>query len=305
MGRTPQINVFERRCSLPLSGALMNDRPKMLLAIQSVPSSTDLVDQAAAWAEQLGHTLHLMTIVYRRAGVDRFGGMQMGGERSSIPRETKYWLNEMADRIPVSVRGGVEIVLGEPAPCLIEASKSAELLVMGTHHRANASPLFLGSVTEAVVRGAQCPVMVLSPGARRIPVDGAVNVRLPVDPRHLNSGGIEWLAQHLPNADATAVFAVPWLRIFGQNPEAGTRIHDAAKDQLGKALTEAGHGTVTQKVVVREEANSGDAIAGEAAQAQADLIVLPRRASSGLVHAIVGSVADRTVRAATMTVVVV
>jgi nucleotide-binding universal stress UspA family protein len=283
----------------------MNDRPKMLLAIQSAPSSTDLVEQASAWAERLGHTLHLITIVDRRSGVDRFGGMEVGGGNSPIPRETNYWLHEMADRIPAAVRGGAEMARGATAPCLIEASKTAALLVVGTHHRANASRLFLGSVAESVVRAAQCPVMMLSPKARRLPADGPVRVRLPVHPLHANFGGIEWLAQHLPKADATAVYAVPWRRNVGSSPAAGDDMQDAARDQLNAALAEAGHGDLSQQVVVREETNSGDAIAGEAAQANADLIVLPRRAQSSLLHSIMGSVAERTVRAATMTVVVV
>jgi nucleotide-binding universal stress UspA family protein len=147
--------------------------------------------------------------------------------------------------------------------------------------------------------------MVLSRGARSLPVDGSIKVRLPVDPSHANTGGIEWLAQHLPEADATAVFALPWLRIFGPSPETGSSIYDAASKQLRNALDEAGHTMVPQLILVREEVNSGDAIAHEASEARADLSVLPTRGRTGVLHAIMGSVAERTVRAADITVVVV
>lgn len=287
----------------------MNDRPKMLLALQAESSSTDLVDQASEWAERLDHELHLTTVVDSLFGVDPFVGMNVPNtmrlEQAASARETQKWLNDLSERIPQKVRGGVEVITGDTAASLIEASKSVDLLVVGTHHRTSAARLFLGSVAEAVVRGAECPVMVLTRGARSLPVDGSITVRLPIDPSHANTGGIEWLAQHLPEADATAVYALPWLRIFGPSPETGNSIYDAATDQLRNALEQEGHGKVPQLILVREEMNSGDAIAHEASEARADLIVLPTRGRSGVLHAIMGSVAERTVRAADITVVVV
>ncbi len=284
----------------------MNDRPKMLLALQAEPSSTDLVDQASVWAERLGHTLDLTTIVEMRVDLDPLVGMDtMRIENLTIQRKTDAWLREMSSRIPAEFRGGVDMMTGDIAASLIEASKSVELLVVGTHHRTSAARLFLGSVAEAVVRGAECPVMVLTSGARSLPVDGSVKVRLPIDPWHANTGGVEWLAQHIPTADATAVYALPWLRIFGPNPESGSDIYDAARDLLQDALEQEGHGKLPQLILVREEANSGDAIAHEADEVRADLIVLPTRGRSGILHAVLGSVAERTVRAATMAVVVV
>ena len=147
--------------------------------------------------------------------------------------------------------------------------------------------------------------MVLSTGSRSLPVDGSVKVRLPIDPSRPDTAGIDWLAQNMPKADATAVYAVPWLRIFGPNPQSGTRVFNAASEALRTALEQAGHGAVAQLVVIREEGNSGDAIASEAAEAHADLIVLPTQRRSGPLRAVLGSVAERTVRAATMAVVVV
>ncbi len=287
----------------------MNDRPKMLLALQAEPSSADLVDQASAWAERLGHTLHLTTVVDRRFGVDPFVGMEgmftMQMDALPFVPDPQDWLNELLERIPAAVRGGVQTRKGDAATSLIQASKSVDLLVVGTHHRTSAARLFLGSVAEAVVRCADCPVMVLSNKARSLPVDGSIKVRLPIDPWHANTGGIEWLAQHIPDADATAVYALPWLRIFGPSPEGGSDVYDAARDLLGDALEKGGHGKLPHVILVREEVNSGDALAHEAAEARADLIVLPTRGRTGILHAVMGSVAERTVRAANTTVVVV
>ena len=200
----------------------MNDRPKMLLALQAEPSSTDLVDQASEWAERLGHTLHLTTVVDLRFGVDPFVGMDgmftMQMEHLPTEPKTQEWLNKLSERIPAAVRGSVQVLTGDISTALVEASKTVELLAVGTHHRTSAARLFLGSVAEAVVRSAECPVMVLSSSARSLPVDGSVKVRLPIDPSHANTTGIEWLAEHVPDADATVVFALPWLRVFGPSP---------------------------------------------------------------------------------------
>ncbi|MFT6160957.1 MAG: nucleotide-binding universal stress UspA family protein [Myxococcota bacterium] len=293
----------------PNAGVPMNNQPKMLLALQDEPASTDLVDQASAWAERLGHTLHLTTIVATHFGVDPFVGMdgmftvQMAA--LPVPPDTLDWLHELAERIPAAVRGGVEITTGDVVTSLIEASKSVELLAVGTHHRTGAARLFLGSTAEAVVRASECPVMVLSNDARSLPVDGTVKVRLPIDPSHANTGGIEWLAEYVPDADATAVYALPWLRIFGSSLETASSVYDAASDHLRVALEKEGHGKLPQLILVSEEVNSGDVIAHEADEARADLIVLPTRGRSGILHAVMGSVAERTVRAATMTVVVI
>lgn len=287
----------------------MSDRPKMLLALQTTPSSVELVDQAAAWAARLGYVLHLVTIADKRLALDPFDALDGSFFGNSTgrppPRETEYWLKEMADRIPATVRGGVQVLVGDVAPTLIQASKDVQLLVVGTHHRAKQSRLFLGFVTEAVVRGAECPVMVLSRAAGPVASQGPVKVRLPVDPLNVNVAGIDWLTAHLPGADATAVYVVPWLTIFGPNPREGTHVHTVAQDKLRAALSDVGHGGLSQLVVVRDETNSGDALTSEAQEAGADLLVIPTQGRSALRHAVMGSVAERIVRVAQITVVVV
>ncbi|MFT6376238.1 MAG: nucleotide-binding universal stress UspA family protein [bacterium] len=226
----------------------MNDCPKMLLAPQAEPASTDLVDQASAWAERHGHTLHLTTVVEMRFDLAPIVGMDtLRIEQLSIQRKTDAWLNEMSERIP------------------------------------------------AAVRRTECSVMGLSKDAHSLPVDGSVNVRLPIDPWHANTGGTEWLAQHIPDADATAVHALTWLRIFGLSTEGGSHIYGAARDLLHSALEEEGHGKVPQLNLVREAVNGGAAIAHEAADVRADLIVPPTRRRSGILHAVMRSVAQRVV----------
>jgi nucleotide-binding universal stress UspA family protein len=54
---------------------------------------------------------------------------------------------------------------GDPGESIVEASEaeSADLIVVGTHERGTVGRLFLGSVSDHVVRHARCPVMVVRP----------------------------------------------------------------------------------------------------------------------------------------------
>jgi nucleotide-binding universal stress UspA family protein len=54
---------------------------------------------------------------------------------------------------------------GDAGESIVEAAAAehADLIVVGTHGRGTVGRLFLGSVSEHVVRNARCPVMVVRP----------------------------------------------------------------------------------------------------------------------------------------------
>jgi nucleotide-binding universal stress UspA family protein len=54
---------------------------------------------------------------------------------------------------------------GDAGEGIVEAAEaeSADLIVVGTHERGAVGRLFLGSVSDHVVRHARCPVMVVRP----------------------------------------------------------------------------------------------------------------------------------------------
>lgn len=53
------------------------------------------------------------------------------------------------------------VVEGHPAPVLVEASKGADLLVVGSRGHGEFAGMLLGSVSEHCVSNAPCPVLVL------------------------------------------------------------------------------------------------------------------------------------------------
>lgn len=61
------------------------------------------------------------------------------------------------------------VVEGEPAEAIRDAAtkSGAELIVMGSHGHSQVRHFLLGSVTEAVIRGSDIPVLVVRPGRGR------------------------------------------------------------------------------------------------------------------------------------------
>jgi nucleotide-binding universal stress UspA family protein len=57
------------------------------------------------------------------------------------------------------------IVQNHPVDELLEQSKAAELVVVGSHGRNVLARSVLGSVSAALVTRAECPVAVLRPGS--------------------------------------------------------------------------------------------------------------------------------------------
>jgi nucleotide-binding universal stress UspA family protein len=63
-----------------------------------------------------------------------------------------------AEHTGIAVEG--RVVSGHPAPTLVEASKGADLLVVGSRGHGQFVGMLLGSVSEFCVRNAECPVLV-------------------------------------------------------------------------------------------------------------------------------------------------
>jgi nucleotide-binding universal stress UspA family protein len=72
----------------------------------------------------------------------------------------------LARRTGISVDG--RLVPGPAAAALVEVSKHAPMLVVGSHGRGGLAGIVLGSVSTACVHHAHCPVVVVPPAEREI-----------------------------------------------------------------------------------------------------------------------------------------
>lgn len=73
----------------------------------------------------------------------------------------------------------------------------ADLIVVGTHGRHGVARWLLGSVAEAVVRQATCPVLVIPPLPKELPVP-AIEPPCPacVEARQQSAGAEQWCSRH-------------------------------------------------------------------------------------------------------------
>ena len=82
-------------------------------------------------------------------------------EESRLAAEemTAKALSQLGDAQPSSVT--VRVIIGFPAPALIEASRTADLMVVGSRGGGGFGKLLVGSVSNQVVHHAHCPIVVV------------------------------------------------------------------------------------------------------------------------------------------------
>ncbi len=85
--------------------------------------------------------------------------------RLDVTREVDHFLAKAATR-PSQL--SVRVEAGEPSDLILQVAKEGrvDLIVMGTHGRTGLSRLLIGSVAEAVLRRATCPVLTIRVPAR-------------------------------------------------------------------------------------------------------------------------------------------
>jgi nucleotide-binding universal stress UspA family protein len=88
---------------------------------------------------------------------------------------------------------------GDVETMLLERSKEidADIIVVGAHGRPLVERLFLGSVTERIVRCADRPVLIVPPGVEGLGVSGdgkasALRIMVALDGRRASDGGVEF-----------------------------------------------------------------------------------------------------------------
>ena len=123
----------------------------ILLATDASPASVAAEDQAIELAARLVARLVVLSVV----------------SGSPTAREARQLAVEAI--VQRARAGGAEATGltwdGDAGEAIVEAAdaEAADLIVVGTHERGAVGRLFLGSVSDHVVRHARCPVMVVRP----------------------------------------------------------------------------------------------------------------------------------------------
>jgi nucleotide-binding universal stress UspA family protein len=250
--------------------------------------------------------------------VPTFESMQVRGDIvepihlvTPMPREQV--LDEMSrflNLATLSPRANALAETGDPQATIIDQALStrADLIVMGTHGRRGFKRLVLGSVAEAVLREAPCPVLTVPPHARAGVSDTVTFKRIlcPIDfsPSALQALGfaldlarqsdgrvtlmrvVEWLEEEEPRASAH--FNVPEYRRY---------VVDDTQERLRNVVAEESRTWVEiDDLVVFGRAYREILRAAESKPA--DLIVMGAQGRGGLGLALFGSTTQQVVRGA-------
>jgi nucleotide-binding universal stress UspA family protein len=226
-------------------------------------------------------------------------------------------LQRMAARVPKDVRVDLRVHEAERVHQEILAqlvATHADLLVVGTHGRSGFQHLFLGSITEKVVRKAGCPTLVVPPRAPDVPPDAPVRLTRVLCPVDFSDSSLKAFARaRVLAAEADARLTL--LHVVDIAPELTDnamlasidvdRIRTAAEAEARRRLNELAReaGPGIEAVVVSGSARKQ--VLRRAVEEKSDLIVLGVHGRGALDLSLFGSTTNHVIRGATCPVLIV
>jgi nucleotide-binding universal stress UspA family protein len=194
-----------------------------------------------------------------------------------------------------------------PARALIEASATADLLVVGARGLGGFKGLLLGSVSQHCLHHASCPVAVVRDDTTSRPATHRVVVGIDGSPSSLDA--LRWATEEAALRHAELIVVHAWqLPYGGVHPFVGDaydtalfqRAADGVVDEALAHTDAPGRVSVSRRVV-----NEQPARAIVEGAATADLAVVGARGLGGFAGVLLGSVSQHVARHATCPVVVV
>jgi len=142
----------------------------IVVGVESADTSDDALTWAAAEARLRGATLravHAWRYVPSQTTADQaFSGAMpvdtvdlLNLERDVAERVLHDAVASVAGDVPVETR----LVEDSASSALVEASKEADMVVVGSHGRGRIASALLGSVSRHVAQHASCPVVIVRP----------------------------------------------------------------------------------------------------------------------------------------------
>ncbi len=137
---------------------------KIVVPVDFSECSHKALRYAIPFAKQFGASITLVFVAQINYAVGEFGMvdaplMETQLRESADKAMEKLLREEIGDRVPATKQTRI----GRPASEIAAAAKEldADLIIISTHGHTGLKHVFLGSVTENVVRVAPCPVLVV------------------------------------------------------------------------------------------------------------------------------------------------
>ena len=222
------------------------------------------------------------------------------------PEVAEQELHKIIDRALGPDSGVVAApVLDKPEPGLLDASKDADLVVVGARGVGGFRGLLLGSVSRWILHHATCPVTVVRGEAADL--NGPVVVGVNGSDHSVRA--LQWAAEFAAEAGRRLVVVWAWQVAIVGGPFYPVAVDfEGAANEAVDALHRAVESAHLVGVEVEERAIEGQPAAqllAVADDARASLVVVGARGATGITGALLGSVSDQVVHHANIPVVVV
>jgi nucleotide-binding universal stress UspA family protein len=290
-----------RSLLVPLDGSQFSE--------QSIPTATVIARESGA----VLHILHVHApLRYPNVIADPwFEGVQINLElHDDEDHETKErYLERLARSIPGGIEGGIDTTVldGSVSDTILEFAEEshADLIVLASHGHTGVDRLWLGSVTDTLVRQTEQPLLVLRPVVseeRALPLrfenvlvclDGSVESEVILEPvRKLKEMGPRVTLLHVISEGA--MFG---LEAFPLPPDRLEDVMDRADEYLQSVARglEADLGPISLHVERAPDPARG--IIRVSQDLDIDLVAMATHGYGGLRRALLGSVADKVLRA--------
>jgi nucleotide-binding universal stress UspA family protein len=227
---------------------------------------------------------------------------QVAEDRSLLANAAKIARDAIADTAQIHING--ELLSSAIVPALVDQSKDAELIVVGSTGRGALSRSFLGSVSSGLIRHAHCPVALIRDEDPQLPHPAEAPVLVGIDGSTADlATAVAFEEASLRHTDLIALHAwndtdMSEIPGFDWSPTTTKEDHLLAEALAG--WQERYPNVTVHKRLVRDRAARALVDASESAQ----LVVVGSHGSGALAGMLLGSVSNAVVQAVHKPVIV-
>lgn len=289
---------------------------RILCPVDFSEPSQHALDHAAAVAHWYGAALTVVYVFTTRPSMDLPPLVLEDAERERLMRALRAVTAHVPRDVGLDLRVAEAGAVHEEIIRLI-GDAHADLLVIGTHGRSGWQHLFLGSVTEKVIRKATCPSLVVPPRAADVAADAPVRftrILCAVDFSDTSLLAVAYALNLAEEADAhlTLLHVIETPPELRADPLAADfdvdRLHAAAQAEARRRLRDLVPDAARTFCTVETAVAEGRAyryILQQAAARQSNLIVMGVHGRGAVDLLLFGSTTHHVVRAAACPVLII
>jgi nucleotide-binding universal stress UspA family protein len=290
---------------------------RILIPLDGSPIAEQVLPLARMFVVHFQSSVVLFEAVEPIANRARVQGAALRAQEQSDRSRTQAleYLEKTLHDFPAGVSVEREVRVGSPAAAILDFAESAQvdLIAMATHGRTGLQRWVYGSVAEKVLSGAQHPLVLVRARENPPPLTRIKRILVPLDGSELSERALGPV-RNVATAFAAEVLLLQVMELAAY-PVDGlsmgvytSAVDDAVRESTEEYLSQTARRLQLQGVHVRWQAQWGQvtqAILDTAQKEAANLIVMCTHGRSGAGRWIMGSVADRVLRASHIPVLLI